>query len=535
MLIRPEGSRPRREPTGPWRLLGVCALVGFVSAACGPSGPTKATVRIEPASLTIAAGAVEQTFTATVTGGDAVTWTLAGVGRISPVTGSKTSYEPPASVPASQTATLTATTGGASASATVTVTPVSATAGNLSVYLDGLVEPGARGAVTVDGPDGFTASLSSSRTLLDLAPGSYVVTGTAVRVRRGNLDAVSRPSVICSPPAAVASACPVTVVAGETARVHAVYEVDETTGRLYVPGYDQGAVAAYAADRLGATNSEPPTLLLGGTPSAQGVAFDASGDLWVTDWDHNAIREYAASQLAASGSPEPRVTLTFGGLANPTALAFDASGALWVTNRGNATIVRYDAAQLGASGSPTPAAVIADDGGGLLNGPTGIAFDAAGRLWVANAFSRTLFRYDDPSGLTGTVTDPPDAVVASSGFVGPQGPAFAADGALWVGDETTIVKFAPEQLQASGTVTPAVILAGQGGVGGVAFDAAGDLWATDAGGRLFALTPDQLAESGSPAPTVVLTGFPGVNLGLLAFYPPPAGSPLAQPALGPFP
>lgn len=533
MLNRRVGAA-RRSAWISRRWSPLLALALSALAACSPGGAPKATVRIEPATVTIAAGAVEQEFNATVTGGGAVSWTLAGVGSLSASAGPSVLYTPPVSVVSAQVATLTATSSGVSADATITVEPVSATAGNLSIYLDQLVEAGSRGAVEVTGPGGFSATLTASRTLLDLAPGDYTVSASAVRVRQGSLDAIRRPELACPPPSMPGGVtCSVTVTAAQTARVHAVYHLDPASGRVYLPSYAPGSVGGYGASQLTTSNSEPPAFLLGGTPSAQGVAFDTRGNLWVSDWDNYTVREYAAPDLGASGSPTPLVTLTLGGLNNPTALAFDASGNLWVTSRGNATVTRFDAAQLVASGSPMAAAVLSDDGSNQLSGPSGIAFDAAGRLWFANTFSRKLFRYDDPGALVGGTTAAPDAVIDTFGFTAPVALAFASNGDLWVSDDTTVVKLAPDQLEASGTVTPTVILAGLGGSSGMAFDAAGNLWVTDTDSRLLAFTPAELATSGSPTPSVVVSGFEGVNMGLLAFYPPPAGVPLAQPQLGP--
>ncbi len=533
MLNRRVGA-PRRSAWISRRWSPLLALVFSALAACSPGGAPKATVRIEPATVTIAAGAVEQEVNATVTGGGAVSWTLAGVGSLSASAGPSVLYTPPVSVVSAQVATLTATSSGVSADATITVEPVSATAGNLSIYLDQLVEAGSRGAVEVTGPGGFSATLTASRTLLDLAPGDYTISASSVRVRQGSLDAIRRPELACPPPSMPGGVtCSVTVTAAQTARVHAVYHLDPASGRVYLPSYAPGSVGGYGASQLTTSNSEPPAFLLGGTPSAQGVAFDARGNLWVSDWDNYTVREYAASDLGASGSPTPLVTLTVGGLNNPTALAFDASGNLWVTNRGNATVTRFDAAQLIANGSPLAAAVLSDDGSNQLSGPSGIAFDANGRLWFANTFSRKLFRYDDPGALVGGTTAAPDAVIDTFGFTAPVGLAFSESGDLWVSDDTTIVKLAPDQLEVSGTVTPTVILAGLGGPSGMAFDAAGNLWVTDPNSRLLAFAPAELAVSGSPTPSVVVSGFEGVNMGLLAFYPPPAGVPLAQPLLGP--
>ena len=221
--------------------------------------------------------------------------------------------------------------------------------------------------------------------------------------------------------------------------------------------------------------------------------------------------------------------LTAGGLANPTGLAFDQAGNLWVTNRGNATVIRYDASQLASSGSPTPAATLADDGSMGLSGPTGIAFDSSGRLWLANTFSKTLARYDNPSSLVGNTTAPPNVVISSVSLTAPLGMAFGLDGALWVSDSTTISKFSASQLAASGTPTPQVTISGLSGPSGLAFDAAANLWIANSDSSVVSFTPVQLEASGSPVPNIVVNGFTGINLGLLAFYPPPLGSPLAQP------
>lgn len=524
------------------RLAPLALALAALLAACPKITPPAATLAIAPASLEIPAGAVPQSFSVTVSGGEAeeVTWTLAGPGSVAPGTGPTTAYTPPPSVPGPQRATLTARLGKASASAAITVTPVSPVAGNLSVLVSGLDEPGAEADLTVSGPGGYRATLTASRTLLELAPGDYTLTARAVRVRQGELEAVREPELACAlkpqrgaTPALAEASCTATVAAGETAFAALAYQTSPGSGRLYVPSYMEAAVAAFDAAQLASSSSEPPAVLIGGTTSAQGLAFDAGGNLWVSDWDANALRKYEAAQLLASASPEPAVVLSAtGGLQNPTALAFDLEGNLWVSNRGNATVVKFGAAQLAASGSPAPEVTLRDDGSGNLDGPTGLAFDAGGRLWFANAFSASLYRYDDPGSLTGDGAPSPDAVISGTitgepSLQTPIGLAFDASGDLWVSDQgaNRLVMFTPAQLEPSGTPLPTVTLSGLSGPGGLAFDAAGNLWVAN-GGAVAKFAAEQLAASGSPAPAVVLSGLGGIDLGFLAFNPPPSSLPL---------
>src|SRR5207247_11230668 len=78
-------------------------------------------------------------------------------------------------------------------------------------------------------------------------------------------------------------------------------------------------------------------------------------------------------------------------LSRPEGIAFDAAGDLYVANVSNNSITVYAA---GTTGNATPTATIAGSNTGL-NGPTGIALDAAGHLKVANNGNSNITAYGE--------------------------------------------------------------------------------------------------------------------------------------------
>src|SRR2546422_3762860 len=88
-------------------------------------------------------------------------------------------------------------------------------------------------------------------------------------------------------------------------------------------------------------------------------------------------------------SPTATITGSNTGLSQPEGIAFDAAGDLYVANVSNNGITAYAA---GTTGNATPTATIAGDNTGV-SGPQGIALDAAGPLYVANNGHSTLPDY----------------------------------------------------------------------------------------------------------------------------------------------
>ena len=151
-----------------------------------------------------------------------------------------------------------------------------------------------------------------------------------------------------------------------------------------------------------------------------GVAVNGSGNLFVGDQGNNRIDEFTAAGAfvrafgwdVVSGAPTTFEVCTTsckeglagggaGELNGPVGLAFDGSGNLYVADRSNRRIDVFDPATPSflrafgwdvVSGAPTTFEVcttsckegLAGGGAGQLNGPTDVAFDGSGNLYVAD-------------------------------------------------------------------------------------------------------------------------------------------------------
>jgi len=128
-----------------------------------------------------------------------------------------------------------------------------------------------------------------------------------------------------------------------------------------------------------------------GTP--QGVAFDPNGNLWVLDpagmvngAATPALFEFTAAQLAALGTdnaPEPVAIITSTFLKSPRQAVIDVLGNAWLTDPVSNTVAAYTAAQLAQTGTNAIAPVLLISSA-QFNGPSGIAFDSSGDIWISN-------------------------------------------------------------------------------------------------------------------------------------------------------
>jgi sugar lactone lactonase YvrE len=179
----------------------------------------------------------------------------------------------------------------------------------------------------------------------------------------------------------------------------------------------------------GSASSEPPAATDVAIAAPEDVAFDGAGHLYISEFEGNRVDEIGegsvfrvvagtgSSGYAGDGGPAIDAELSA-----PTGIAFDVAGDLLLADHHNGCIREVDTAGIidrlwgtcGAMGS-------SGDGGPALdaqmNDPIGIAIDGDGRLWIADELNHRIRRVN----IDGSVE-----TVAGGGTVKP---ANASDGA----------------------------------------------------------------------------------------------------------
>jgi sugar lactone lactonase YvrE len=226
-----------------------------------------------------------------------------------------------------------------------------------------------------------------------------------------------------------------------------------------LPPYKGICIVIGQPDLTTVTAGQPSSPTSIGNPTA--VAFDSKGDLWVVDSSNNRVLEYeppfttgeAASlvigQTSLTGTTD---TSASGGLFGPTGIAFDPSGNLWVVDSGNNRVLEFktpfsngESASL-VIGQPTFGGYIGTTTSGGLNDPSYLAFDPSGNLWVTDQGNNRVLEFTAPfsTGQKASV------VIGQADFT----------------------SFAPSSTLTAKSLFEPV---------GIAFDAKGDLWVVDSG------------------------------------------------------
>jgi streptogramin lyase len=146
----------------------------------------------------------------------------------------------------------------------------------------------------------------------------------------------------------------------------------------------------------------------------------------------------------------------------PQQAVFDATGNMWVSDSVANRVWVITAAQLGASNNDLLfTTTIASTP--PFNGALGIVLGKNGNLWVSNVNVTTLFEFNAghlPMIGSGLHVLAPDVTLTDDGAMSIQGPwalVFDAAGDLWSSNANTpftLVKFGPTQITTTGSPTP---------------------------------------------------------------------------------
>jgi sugar lactone lactonase YvrE len=299
----------------------------------------------------------------------------------------------------------------------------------------------------------------------------------------------------------------------------------DSSGDLWVVDGGNNRVLEFQAPF---TNGMQASLVIGqpnlsstaGSTAANGLnfptsaRFDSSGDLWVADGGNDRILEYkapfstgmnASLVLGQSSFTTSNAAATQAGLSIPGSLAFDSSGNLWVADTENNRVLEYDlpfsdgmqASLVLGQGSFTSSGAATTATG--MMGPTEVAFNPAGDLWVADSFNNRILEFAPPFQAGASAhyvlgqSDYVSTLLDGQGqLYSPTSVTLDSSGDLWVADaqDNRVVEYtAPLSTGMNATLAigqaSLTLSASGGGKGGLSspfdavFDQSGNLWVSD--------------------------------------------------------
>ena len=199
----------------------------------------------------------------------------------------------------------------------------------------------------------------------------------------------------------------------------------------------------YSGDGVAATNT---TLYY---PS--GLAFDAFGNLFIADQYNNRIRKVNTNGIIATvagksaiGSLVDGVAATNSSLGYPSGVAFDAAGNLYIADELNERIRKVDINGIITTVAGKNGSSYSGDGGAATNAslyfPLTVTFDAFGNLYIADQVNNRIRKVDTNgvittvAGNSGSSYSGDDGAATNASLNRPYGVAFDAAGNLYIAD-----------------------------------------------------------------------------------------------------
>jgi len=357
--------------------------------------------------------------------------------------------------------------GGASSSVTcyvngkaptiTSLSPASATAGGPAFTLTVNGTDFVYSVVLWNGSNRVTTLVNSTQltaqiTAADIAAvGSVVV--TVLNAAPGGGDSVNSATFTINAPSSGAGS--ITTIAGDGTAAYAGDAGPATAARLQIPsrvvvdaignlyiadsGNNRirkvtlgGTITTLAGNGTAGFSGDNGPATLASLSDPQGLAVDAAGNVYISDTGNHRVRKIPASTglivtIAGNGTgglSGDSGPATAASLNSPRGIAFDGAGRLYIADRNNNRIRRVDAAGTVSTFAGTGSAGYSGDGGtanfASFSLPQDVALDSAGNLYIADTDNQRIRR---------VVADGTVRLVAGNGsatFAGDSGPATQA-------------------------------------------------------------------------------------------------------------
>jgi hypothetical protein len=151
----------------------------------------------------------------------------------------------------------------------------------------------------------------------------------------------------------------------------------------------------------------------------EGIAFDASGNMYIADCNNNVIRKVSKGVITtiagngAGGFSGDGARADNAELYGPSGVALDHVGNMYIADRENNVIRRVSLSTgviITVAGNNAMAAGYTGDGGSAtkaaLNSPINISFDPSGNMYIADFYNNAIRKVSAISGIITTITPP---------------------------------------------------------------------------------------------------------------------------------
>lgn len=210
---------------------------------------------------------------------------------------------------------------------------------------------------------------------------------------------------------------------------HVIREIAASTGTITTIAGTGSAGPATNGSALSVTFSSPT-----------GLVLDTSGNVYVADTGNNVVREISGGTVTTvagtgtGGNGGDGQAATLAELSGPTALAFDLNGNLYIADTGNNRVREVSGGTI-SNFAGNSAGTAGNNNGPLTTatffGPSGLVFDPAGNLYIADEYNNVVRKVKG----TGVLT----VAGNGSGNTGSPGGSGAGDG----GSATSASMYAP--------------------------------------------------------------------------------------------
>ena len=215
-----------------------------------------------------------------------------------------------------------------------------------------------------------------------------------------------------------------------------------------------GVISTFAGNGSAGSGGDGGSATAAQLNSPQGIAVDASGNVYVADTQNARVRKISGGTIttvAGSGTPGfggDGGAATAGQLYDPVGLAVDAAGNLYIADFTNNRVRKVSGGTITTVAGNGLSGYSGDGGAATaaqINGPTGIAVDANGNLYIADLDNNAVREVSGGkiatvagSGLPGVAGDGGPATAALVGS--PHGVAVDSAGNLYIANGSASVR-----------------------------------------------------------------------------------------------